>query len=113
MVVVIVRKNYGIDWRQPIELHGRRNPAMWSGELHRRSASAPHRICQDVQSAYLDKESCVSDPGDGEKIRIRAGNDVLGLNLDEDARIGVRTPRSSPSLHQGPFEKIEKAVHLG
>ena len=103
MVIVIVRNDHGIDRRQPVKIHSGGNPAMRSGELHRRSAITPHGICQHVQSAYLEEKRGVSNPGNGEELRVCARNDIIGGNLHEDSRIRIRTSWISPSLDQGPF----------
>ena len=110
---MVVRNEHCIDWRQPVKIHGRGNPPVRPDELYRRSAIAPYRVCENVQSTDLKQESRVADPGDCEQIRICARNDVVRRYLHENPWVRVRATRISPSLDQRPFEEVQKTVHFG
>src|SRR2546423_15356322 len=112
MVIVIVRKNYGIDRRQRIKVHGRGYPSFRSSEPYRRRAFAPDRVRHDVETAYLDQETGVSNPGKGEQIGSCPRNDVRRSHSREYTGVWVWATRIPPALDQRPFQKIKKSVHL-
>jgi hypothetical protein len=82
-------------------------------ELYWRSAIAPDRIGQYVQSADLKQEGRVTDPGYRKQIRIGARDDIIGRDLHENPWVWVGATWISPSLDQGPFEEVEKSVRFG
>src|SRR6476661_6235495 len=55
----------------------------------------------------------MANPGDGEALRISARRCVARIGPAENGRIRIRSSRTPPALDDGPFEKIQKTVHLG
>ena len=113
MVVVVVRLQDDIEGWQVFERNPRRNPTPRAGKLDWRCALAPDRIGQNVQARYLNQESCMPHPREGELIGCRTRHQERRVGKLELAWIGVRTPRISSSLDQGPLQEIRKSMQFG
>jgi len=113
MIVMVVGQNDHVDWRKAIEIDCRLNPASRTNELDWRCALAPDRIGQNVQARYLNQESCMTHPREGELIGCRTRHQERRVGKLELAWIGVRTPRISSSLDQGPLQEIRKSMQFG
>ena len=112
MIVVIVRKDYRVNRRQAVEFNSRRDPAPGPNELQWRRTHAPNRIEENVQSRDLDEKARMADPRHSEQVRSGPRHEKGRVGSSEHTRVGIGASRISPPLHQRPFEKIHKPVHL-
>src|SRR3954471_6212784 len=97
---MVVGKNYCVDGREPIKVDSGGHPPSWASELYRRSALAPYRIDQYVESPELDEKARMAYPRHAEYIWCATGNHVFRDCPLEYAWIGILAPRVSSSLDQ-------------
>ena len=98
VVVMVVRDEHQVDWRQLGDVDRQRHDALRPGERHRGRALGKLRVHEDVLPGELDQESRVPDPGDRRPRVVCGERRRIGLHVRYLPATGRRLGHSLAQL---------------
>ena len=109
MVEMVVGDDDYVDGGEVIDFQGGGSVSLGSEPLNRGCAVTPHGIGQNIQAADLEEDGRMTDPGDGESIRIIAEEGtIIGDEFELEAVRMLRFAGFTPFTF--PFDEIAEAV---